>query len=67
MLVENEQLKTKLSEAVQICSELVLSTEELIQLNNKGVGDHKLNSNKECIDKATVFLSGITCMSNYSQ
>lgn len=55
--VENEQLKTKLSEAVQICSELVLNTEQLIQLNNKGVDKHKLNITKDCIDKATVFLS----------
>lgn len=58
--VENDQLKTKLSDAVQICSELVLTTEQLIQLTNKGVDEHKLNATKECIDKATVFLSGDT-------
>lgn len=62
--LENKQLKEKLSEAIDVCSNLVLNIEQLHQLKN---GSHnscneeagKLNSSQVCLDRATRFLSGI--------
>lgn len=59
---ENQQLKSKLSEAFHICSNLVSHTEKLIRMNKrlaeKQVDIDGLNKSIAYFDKASQFLTG---------
>ena len=58
---ENDQLRNRISQAIDICSDLALNTERLIQMNSKHDNKNKdmLNSSQACLNKASRFLAGM--------